>query len=441
MTIQQFRDAVYQTLTKRAAATMDLLDALTVAQHVASPVALSEEEPFRREFSSVYDALENGAIDAQALAQALHAQQPVDSETVAGFEVYALDTTPNERLEAETLPDRGLLKSQKDEPVRPGWKFSWLVRLVQQRTSWVAPLDVRRVETASTDTQTAVAQVQALAKLGAQLKVVVADSLYGNHWFLAVFLLVTTVFALVRLRQNQNLYAAPPAKIPGAKGAPRKHGALFKLAQPAWPAERSETFDLAGQTVQLRAWTNLHLRKLPTLVGLLLCVQFMKADGTPRYKRPLWLFWTGSAAVPLADLCRMYLWRFAIEHAFRFMKQHLGLNASRSTHPPAVERWIWLCALAYWQLLLMRQSVADLRPAWHPHSRGGRTRPLTPGQVQRSAQRFLLEMGSPAPATRPAGKGLGRPQGYHPKPRPRYPVVKKGKKHPKVASARAPAPV
>jgi hypothetical protein len=46
--------------------------------------------------------------------------------------------------------------------------------------------------------------------------------------------------------------------------------------------------------------------------------------------------------VPLHDLCLMYLWRFAIEHAFRFMKQHLGLNANQSTPPdpamPSSER-------------------------------------------------------------------------------------------------------
>jgi hypothetical protein len=34
-----------------------LIDALTVAGHVSSPVALSEEAPFRRKFSMVYDTL------------------------------------------------------------------------------------------------------------------------------------------------------------------------------------------------------------------------------------------------------------------------------------------------------------------------------------------------------------------------------------------------
>ena len=37
---------------------MDLIDALTVAGHVDSPMVLSEEGPFRRKFSAVYDALQ-----------------------------------------------------------------------------------------------------------------------------------------------------------------------------------------------------------------------------------------------------------------------------------------------------------------------------------------------------------------------------------------------
>jgi hypothetical protein len=51
--IQQFRDAVYQKMVKRADAGLVLLDALTTAGHVESPVALSEEVPFRRKFSMV----------------------------------------------------------------------------------------------------------------------------------------------------------------------------------------------------------------------------------------------------------------------------------------------------------------------------------------------------------------------------------------------------
>ena len=42
---QKFRQLVYQSLPKRADATLDLIDALSVAGHVASPAALSEENP------------------------------------------------------------------------------------------------------------------------------------------------------------------------------------------------------------------------------------------------------------------------------------------------------------------------------------------------------------------------------------------------------------
>ena len=163
MLIQQFRKAGYQSIQKRADAFFDLLDALTVAGHVNSPVALSEETPFRRKFSSIFDTLHKAEIDFDPLLQTLYQQQPSDSEQIAGYEVYALDTTPNERPEAETLEDRGSLKTQKDEPVRYGHKYSWLVRLIRRGTSWVAPVDIQRVDTCLTDSQVGAVQVQELA--------------------------------------------------------------------------------------------------------------------------------------------------------------------------------------------------------------------------------------------------------------------------------------
>src|SRR3989304_9812300 len=108
---KQFRQLVYQILPKRADATLDLIDALTVAGHVDSPVALSEEVPFRRKFSMVYDILSHAVIDFDALLHTLLAFQPGDSETIAGYEVYGLDATKDERPEAETLPERCSLKS------------------------------------------------------------------------------------------------------------------------------------------------------------------------------------------------------------------------------------------------------------------------------------------------------------------------------------------
>ena len=185
MLTQQFRTAVYQSIRKRADAFFDLLDALTVAGHVSSPVALSEETPFRRKFCSVFDTLRNAELEFDQLLPALYEHQPPESELIEGYEIYGLDTTPNERPEAETLEERVSLKSEKDEPVRYGHKYSWLTRLVNWGTSWVAPVDVQRVAASLTDSQAGAVQVEELDQRHPKPQVIVADRLYGNHFFLA----------------------------------------------------------------------------------------------------------------------------------------------------------------------------------------------------------------------------------------------------------------
>ena len=425
--ISEFREAVYQKVVWRPAAILDLVDALTIAGHVSSPVALSESPLFRRKFSSVYDALVHGELDDD-LKTLFSDSQDADWETIGGYEIHAIDATPNERMAAETLADRGALKAQQKEPVRYGHKYSWLVRLVQSGTSWVAPEDIERIGTDTTDTKVAAQQVKDLAVRNQRAKVITADSRYRDKHFLGAFASLENTFALVRLQNNQNLSQEPVPKPKGSRGAPRKHGADFQLTDISRDPDASEGFSLGKQKVQVRVWHKLHFKRLAKVVGSVVCVEFLQEDGTPRYKRPLWLFWTGPEDIAPQDLCRMYLWRFAIEHLFRFLKQHMGLNSNRSSNLESLQRWMWIVALAYWQLLLMRDTVRPDRPAWHPHKKDGQDKPLTPSQVQRSAQVFLLQSGTPAANTRPAGKGRGRKKGYRPAPRQRYKVVFKTKK-------------
>jgi len=432
-TTSEFREAVYQKVTYRSAVIMDLVDALTIAGHVNSPVGLSESPLFRRKFSSVYDALVHGEL-SDDLKDLFSDSQDEDWETIAGYEIHAVDATPNERMAAETLADRGVLKAQQKEPVRYGHKYSWLVRLVQSGTSWAAPEDIKRIGTATTDTKVAAQQVKDLAVRNQRSKVITADSRYRDKHFISVFADLGNTFALVRLQNNQKLSQEPMPKPAGSRGAPRKHGADFQLSAIEREPDVTEEFSLSKQKVRVRVWHKLHFKRLAKVVGSVVCVEFLKEDGTPRYKRPLWLFWTGPQDVAPQDLCRMYLWRFAIEHLFRFLKQHMGLNSNRSSNLESLQRWIWIVALAYWQLLLMRDTVQPNRPAWHPHKKYGMDKPLTPSQVQRSAQTFLLQSGTPAASTRPAGKGRGRKKGYRPAPRKCFEIVfktKKAQKQPK----------
>jgi hypothetical protein len=93
------------------------------------------------------------------------------------------------------------------------------------------------------------------------------------------------------MRSNNVVYDLPKPRQPGKKGAPQKHGARFKLSSPARPADDAESFLLGSQTVRVQAWQGLHLKKLPKLVVMLLRVEFLKPDGQPRYKQPMWLLW------------------------------------------------------------------------------------------------------------------------------------------------------
>ena len=199
---------------------MDLVDALTMAGHVSSPVALSESPVFRRKFSSVYDALVHGELSDE-LKNLFSDNEDPDWETIAGYEIHATDATSNERMSAETLADRGVLKAQQKEAVRYGHKYSWLVRLVQRGTSWVAPEDIQRISTATTDTKVAAQQVKALAVRNQHPKVITADSRYRDQHFLGVFAGLENTFALVRLQNNQTLSQEPVPKPEGSRGAPR----------------------------------------------------------------------------------------------------------------------------------------------------------------------------------------------------------------------------
>jgi len=256
--INEFRKAVYQSLKKRADILFDLIDALTVAGQVSSPVALSEQKPFRRKFESVYDGLQNGEMDIGEILSLLPDCVPEDSETIAGYTVYAVDATSNEHEEAETLPDRSALKSSQSEPLRYGHKYSWVVRLIRRGTSWVAPVDVERISTESTDTKLAAVQVQKLDLRDGQAKVIVADSRYQDRQCLNIFEQFQRTFSLIRLRGNGVLYEEPKRKPKGSLGAPRKHGSSFKLNGAHRAADREETFPLGEQTVRVQAWQKLH---------------------------------------------------------------------------------------------------------------------------------------------------------------------------------------
>jgi hypothetical protein len=430
--LQTFRQKLLGIFPLRADALFELIDALLLTLDPRSPVELSTSPAFRRRFSMVYDALRHGQVDPELARQLLATAEPAEAITVAGYAVYALDSTINPRPDAETLPDRGKVYSASKEGPVPGHQYSWLGRVIAQGQSWFAPRDVERIATSTTPATVAAEQVKrlALTLVASVVAVIVADSHYAKRVFLAAFVNLPNLYVLVRLACNRVLYGPPPVVTsPRRRGRPKVHGPKFRLKSPPEP-ERQATWLFGQTTVRLSAWTQLHFKDVPALVGMVVRVEFLTATGQAMYQRPLWLFWSGPSHVSLEALCLMYLLRFGIEHFFRFAKRRLGLPIAQTPDLTASTNWVWVVALAYTQLLLARTLVAAQPRPWDPKSRRDPQRPLTPGQVRQAWPAFSHGLGTPTQAARPSGKSPGRAPGFHPKPRQRFPVVSKKQKQP-----------
>lgn len=434
--LQAFRQKLIGVFPRCADALFELADALLLTLDPRSPVELSASPAFRRRFGMVYDALRHGQVAPELARELLATAEPTDAVTVAGYAVYAVDSTPHPRPDAETLPDRGNIYSTGKKGTVPGHQYSWLGRVIAQGQSWFAPRDVERVATHTTPAAVAAEQVRrlALTLLAGVVAVIVADSHYAKRVFLAVFATLPNLCVLVRLACNRVLYGPPPPVTgPRRRGRPPVHGKKFRLKTPPEP-ERQATWSFGKALVRLSAWTQVHFKDLPALVGMVVRVEFLTAAGEAIYKRPLWLFWSGPSRVPLEALCLMYLLRFGIEHFFRFAKRRMGLLIAQTPDPVASMNWVWVVTFAYTQLLLARTLVTAQPRPWDPKSR--RASPsLTPGQVREAWPAFSHGLGTPAQAPRPSGKSPGRAVGFRPKPRQRFPVVSKRQKRPAAAPA------
>ena len=430
-----FRQKLIGVFTRRADALFELIDALLVTIDPRSPIELSLSPAFRRRYSRVYDALQEGQLDPARARHWLAEAEPAAALTIAECAVYGLDSTVDARAQAATLPDRSPVYSTCQEKAVPGHQYSWLGRIVSRAPAWFAPRDVERVATSTTPAAVAAQQVLRLAAtlvVAGLLSVVVADSGYAKAPFLIAFVGWANLCVLVRLPCNRVLYGAPPPAVINPqtgkrlkKGRPPKHGAKFCLKAPSAPERQVEfLLPLGKGKVRVSAWDQLHFKDLASLVGTVIRVEFFTPTDQPKYLRPLWLFWSGPRSIGLEALCQMYLARFGIEHFFRFAKQRLGLLCAKSPTLTVCENWVWVVALAYTQLLLARDLVKAAPRPWDAAHRPPHA-PLTAGQVQRAWPIFSLGLGTPAAAPHPSGKAPGRAVGFHPTPRPKQPVVSK----------------
>jgi len=427
--LARFRAELYQTvLGKRRDALGERLDAVLTGDGATSLVRHSLSPAFRRGWSSTCDALADGSLDLAALRRLLAAMMP--PALVEERLLWVLDGSIWPRPAAKTSPGRtwgrwtgsGLPESG----IVGAWEYQWLVAVPEASGSWVLPLEVaRRDLAAGTATRLAIAQVRAAQTArdhAAPRPLLLLDSHYDVGELVQADL---GVDVLARLAANRCFYRAP-GPYPG-KGAPRKHGAPFRCADPTTqgPPDRSQTHaDAHYGTVTLEVWERLHTQPAPTVELTVIRITLGRLPRREQPPKPLWLVWHGGA-LP-ADLRTLWHWyqrRFAVEHAFRFLKQDLGWTSIHPRAPESADRWSWLLAAGLWALWLARDLVTDARLPWE---RAPVAAALSPGRVRRGFAALLLGLGTPAQPPQPRGKSPGRRVGQCPGPAPRHPVLRRG---------------
>jgi hypothetical protein len=426
-TLKQFRLAAYRTLGLRKDSLFELMEAVLAAPGPATIVRLSVAAVFRRAWSSAPDALADGEVDAAACRRLV--QSTAIEAGASGRPVWALDGTVWPRPAAGTSPERTYghrtAAGIPQDGVVPAWEYEWLVEVPAPGTGWVLPLDVeRRGPNDGTPTAVAIRMLRgALARRPAAAPgpVCALDSGYDPVQLARAEL---PLDLLVRLKSNRVFYRAPgPYR---GRGAPRKYGDVFRLADPATHGSPDASATLADPQcgrVRIDAWRDLRAKGAADAPITIVRVALDRLPRRAKPPAPLWLAWIGDdLPADLADLWHTYILRFTVEHGFRFLKQALGWTTVRPRDPAAADRWTRLLVLALWQLWLARPLVADQRLPWE---RPLPTSQLTPGRVRRAFTGLFAQLGTPARPPKPRGKAPGRRPGHAPGPRSRHPVTRR----------------
>jgi hypothetical protein len=146
-TLNDFRHAMYRCFGNGKDALFNLVDALASETQAHSFPELSFSPFFERTWASLYEALEDGQINAERLREVCVQFAPLPT---AGQVVFlGVDTSNLYRPEAETAADRILVPianlPKNVHAACPGWVISSVVLLPQQAGQGTFVLDTARV--------------------------------------------------------------------------------------------------------------------------------------------------------------------------------------------------------------------------------------------------------------------------------------------------------
>ena len=440
-TLNNFRHEMYHCFGHAKDALFNLVDALASEAGASSFPELSCSPFFERTWASLYEALEDGQIDAERLRQVFVDFAPLPG---AGEVVFlGVDTSNLYRPEAETAEDRTLVPianlPKNTHAASPGWVMSHVVLLPTHAGQGTFILDTARVKSSERATEVAARQLRAVVALLVARGV--RPIILGDRWYACVPFLArladVAAASLLRVKSHRVFYRAAPARLAGQRGASRKDGARFQccdVSSHGDPDEIWEGLDAKGARIEVRCWKHLHLRTARSVEVSVIQIIRHGASGKARDPKSSWFVWKGDQAAPLAAISPTYRLRYSHEHGYRFDKQELLWDGPRLSTPERTERWTWVVACAHNLLVLARPLVEGCYRPWET-----RRAQLTLAQVRRGISPLLHELGTPARPPQLRGKAPGRAKGFHPTPRTRHPAIRKTRKKQKTSTKRASA--
>lgn len=432
-TLRQFRHDIYQCFRRSPDALFDIVDALITETQAQSFPELSLSPSFQRKWSSLYEALQDGKIDEKRLQEIFIKYLPVPGK--GERLVLGIDATRIERPFSDTSPDRTAIPMQniphatpkKSTAITFGWKYSTVVVLPKEPSSYTFTVDQRRIPSDKTDIEVAFEQLQEIVPKLSLRPLLLFDRGYVSIW-LWCMLSKLACDSLGRLKGNQAFYKPAPPHT-GKSGQPRKDGEKLKLSDPSTQKSPDGTWegtDAKGHAVQMNWWNKMHVKSARWLDLTIIQVVRPQAAGSERDPRISWFAYIGQDIQKgLAQIALLYGLRFGQEHGYRFKKQSLLWTEPRLRTPEQFDRWSHVVTIVHNLVVLARDFIeGELHPWENKH------RTPTPQQVRRGLAKCLPELGTPAHPPKPRGNAPGRSLGTNVGKAKRFPVVRKTGKIP-----------
>lgn len=192
----------------------------------------------------------------------------------------------------------------------------------------------------------------------------IADSAYGGQSVLKE--LPENCDLTSRLLLDARLYNAPPPRMPGQKGRPRKRG--DRLPTP------HEMLDARAQRLHFQIYGRQEYARVCDMEARVYAVPErplrVVAVEAIRGGRGREAFYSTSYAATATEVLTWYAWRWSVEVTFHDAKQHLGFEDPQGWSPRAVERTAPTAMLLYslivlWFVQKGHQHYRELQLPWY----------------------------------------------------------------------------